>query len=67
MVNSVAEEERKHKQDVQRKSKLDEIAEKLKQRERELEEKERLRKEDLIKEEPRVSKPSKLNANKFVP
>jgi translation initiation factor 3 subunit A len=40
------------------------MTEKQKQRERELEEKERLRKEALIKEEPRVSKPI---PNKFVP
>ena len=69
MEKCVAEEERKRKQDAVWKAKLDEIAKKQKQRERELEEKERLRKEALIKEEAArvVSKPSEPNANKFVP
>ena len=69
MDKCVAEEERKRKQDAERKSKMDDIAEKQKQCERELEEKERLRKEALIKEEAArvVSKPSEPNANKFVP
>ena len=67
MDKCVAEEERKHKHDASRKSKLDEIAEKQKKHEREMVEKERLRKEALIKEKPRVSKPSEPNENKFVP
>jgi len=61
------EEERKRKQDAEWKAKLDEMTEKQKQRERDLEEKERLRKEALIKEEPRVSRPTEPVPNKFVP
>ncbi|XP_057496488.1 eukaryotic translation initiation factor 3 subunit A-like [Actinidia eriantha] len=42
------EAERKKREEAERKAKLDEIAEKQRQRERELEEKERLRREDLL-------------------
>ncbi|XP_020591275.1 eukaryotic translation initiation factor 3 subunit A [Phalaenopsis equestris] len=47
-ARKIEEEERKKKEEAERKAKLDEIAEKQRQRERELDEKERLRKEALL-------------------
>eukprot|EP01018_Ginkgo_biloba_P037814 Gb_34868 [translate_table: standard] len=61
------DEERKRKEEAERKAKLDEIAAKQRQREKELEEKDRLRKEALIKEEPRQTKTVEPKAGKFVP
>ncbi|KAM6601172.1 hypothetical protein CsatA_020781 [Cannabis sativa] len=53
------EAERRKKEEAERKAKLDEIAEKQRQRERELEEKERLRKEALLgRSTDGLSKPS---------
>lgn len=46
------EAERKRREEAERKAKLDEIAEKQRQRERELEEKERLRRQQLLAGEP---------------
>ncbi|KAK1584348.1 hypothetical protein Q3G72_032220 [Acer saccharum] len=47
-ARKLEEAERRRKEEAERKAKLDEIAEKQRQRERELEEKERLRKEALL-------------------
>ncbi|GAB4841470.1 Eukaryotic translation initiation factor 3 subunit A [Ancistrocladus abbreviatus] len=53
------EAERRRKEEAERKAKLDEIAEKQRQRERELEEKERLRREQLLGRSPDpVTRPS---------
>lgn len=46
------EAERRRKEEAERKAKLDEIAEKQRQRERELEEKERMRRQQLLANEP---------------
>ncbi|KAM1549307.1 hypothetical protein ACFX1Z_010380 [Malus domestica] len=52
------EAERKGKEEAERKAKLDEIAEKQRQRERELEEKERLRKEALFGRPAEIPRPA---------
>ncbi|KAG4189123.1 hypothetical protein ERO13_A08G207600v2 [Gossypium hirsutum] len=57
------EAERRRKEEAEHKAKMDEIAEKQRQRERELEEKERLRREALLGRAPEgISRPSELPA-----
>lgn len=50
----LAEAERRRKEEAERQAKLDEIAEKQRQREQELEEKERLRRQQILVGEPAV-------------
>ncbi|KAK6145043.1 hypothetical protein DH2020_021863 [Rehmannia glutinosa] len=57
-ARKLEEMERRKKEDAERKAKLDEIAEKQRQRERELEEKERQRREELLGRSTRTTEPS---------
>ncbi|EOX92531.1 Proteasome component (PCI) domain - like 2 [Theobroma cacao] len=62
-ARKLEEAERRRKEEAERKAKLDEIAEKQRQRERELEEKERLRREALLgRSTEGLSRPSELPA-----